>query len=159
MKPACFRCHPDFLKWFLQVDHDLGAVEKRQRQHVSGALAIHVSIGVVIIAIARHFDCCDRLLGQVLVFKVRHYNPFMVFQNKILGASAQSPHWNSFAKVLFVTSGAVLTLEACGQQGPLFLPPTAELGQKVPAVVPTTSENKVKGVLPIAPSPRTADPH
>jgi predicted small lipoprotein YifL len=147
--------HPDFLKRLLQIDHDLTAVGECQGDHIAGSLAVKIGISVIIDSVARCLDRCDRLLGQVLVLKVRHYNPSMVVQNRILGASTRILLRQVSTNLTWLMVGGGLTLAGCGQKGPLFLPPAPTMVQKTQMIAPvsaTTVESQPSSTLPAAPS-------
>ena len=102
----------------LQIDDDLAAIKKRQRDHAAGALVVNVGIGPIIDPVAGQLDRLERALGQVLIFKVRHYNPLMIFSVRILGRLQAVALRHGLAAVVV---GAA-ALAGCGQKGPLFLP-------------------------------------
>ena len=57
--------HPDFLQRLLQVDDDLAAVGKGQRDHAACALVVNVSITRIVDAVAGQLNRGKRLLGVV----------------------------------------------------------------------------------------------
>ena len=113
MEPTGPRRQPDLVQRFLQIDDDLAAVGKGQRDHATHALVVDVGIGLVVDAVTRSFHLCQQAFGLVHVFKVGHYNRRML----------------SIARILVIghlLAGLAAMLSACGQKGALVLPTTAE---------------------------------
>jgi predicted small lipoprotein YifL len=159
MEPTCFCCHPDFLKRFLQIYHNLTAVGKCQRHHIASTLTVQVDVNVVVDAVTRPFNRCDRLFSQVQILKVGHYNPLMVFNKKILGASSKSWCRRGSLSLMGMIFGASLMLTGCGQKGPLFLVPADATSQKTQAVRQPSNEPyslPPPSVAPTAPSATAA---
>ena len=150
VETTSFCRHPDFLKWLLQIDDYLTSVGKSQCHHIASALTVQIGISAFIDTVTRHFDCRNCLLGQVLILKVRHYNPFMVFQNRILGADAKTPGRQVAASLTLLLT-VLLTLSGCGQKGPLFLPPASLAVQKTQGLTPNIYSQS-SSTLPAAPS-------
>ena len=146
VKPARFRRHPDFLQRLLQVDDDLAAVRKCQRDHAAGALVVDVHIGLIVNPVASHLDRVQRAFGMVLVFEVGHYHPFMVFSPQILGPLQTTTPTHGLAAL--VVASALMT--GCGQKGPLFIatPPAA------PAAAAVNPAPAVTAPAPAASAPR-----
>ena len=111
----------------MQVDDDLAFVDKSQRDHAAGALVVDIHVALVIEPVAGGLDGFKHAFGQVLVLKVRHYNPVMVFSVQILGRlrAAGVRHGLVMSMLALLLGTAVLS--GCGQKGPLFLavPPKA----------------------------------
>lgn len=121
VKAAAAGSHPNFMKWFLEIDHDLASVRKGQRDHPSRALIVQVHIGGFIDVITCQFDVAQGRFGAVLVFGIGHYNSVMVEWRQILGVAPICEG----GRVMRSTVAAVLTgliLGGCGQKGPLYLP-------------------------------------
>ncbi len=113
MKTTTAGGQPDLVQGFLQVDDDLTAVSKGQRDHATGTLVVDVSIGVIVQVIAADLHAHEQAFSLVQKFKVGHYNRCMLKVLKIL-VTAHA----------LVGGAAILT--ACGQKGPLVLPGTPE---------------------------------
>lgn len=65
VKSACFGGHPDFLQRLLQVDDDLAAVGKRQRDHAASALVVNVGIAGIVDPVACPLNGGQGLFGVV----------------------------------------------------------------------------------------------
>jgi predicted small lipoprotein YifL len=134
MKAARARSHPDFLQRLLQIDDDLAAVVKAQRDHAAGTLVVDVGVRFIIDAVASTFYRLQNGFGQVQVFELGHYNPIMfallLCQTRILGRRALAPRQHGLA-AFGLSALLLLALMGCGQKGPLFLPP----GQAMPPTV------------------------
>jgi sugar diacid utilization regulator len=79
----------------LQIDDDLAAVVKAQRDHAAGALVVDVGVRFIIDAVASTFYRLQNGFGQVQVFELGNYNPIMfallLRQTRILGRRALAP--------------------------------------------------------------------
>lgn len=144
---------PNFVQRFLQVDHNLTPVGKRQRDHAANALIVQVRIGLVIQGIARNFYGFQRRFGMVQVVKVGHYNFRMLKWLKILEAMPhadpkpslvvhlraeqqvnETPHRDTvphkpcprdFPWMLVGLMASTSLISGCGQKGPLYIPAPA----------------------------------
>jgi predicted small lipoprotein YifL len=97
----------------LQVDDNLTAVGKSERDHAARALVVNVGVGVVVQPIAAGLYARKQAFSMVQKFKVGHYNRCML---KV---------WKILVTVHALVGGAAM-LTACGQKGPLFSPNTPE---------------------------------
>ena len=103
------RRQPDFLQRLLQVDDQLAAVAKGDRDHAAHALVVDIGVGRVVDAVAAALDGGQRGFGAVHVLGVGHYNFAMLNVRQILvSALGLSIAWGRLA--------------GCGQKGPLYLP-------------------------------------
>ena len=109
MKPTTTSGQPHLVQGLLQVDHDLAAIRKSERDHAARALIVDVGIGVVIQTVAADFYARQQTFGLVQKFKVGHYNQCMLKLLRIL-------------VMAHALVGGAAMLTACGQTGPLFLP-------------------------------------
>jgi predicted small lipoprotein YifL len=118
----------------LQIDDDLAAVVKAQRDHAAGALVVDVGVRFIVDAVTSPLYRLQNGLSQVQVFELGHYNPIMfallLRHNQILGRRALATRPHGLA-AYGLSALLLLALTGCGQKGPLFLPP----GQAVPAAV------------------------
>ena len=58
----------------LQVDDDLAAVGKGQRDHAAGTLVVDVGVALVVDAVTRQLHGVQELFSVVQEFKIGHYN-------------------------------------------------------------------------------------
>ena len=156
VKAAGFGCHPYFLQGFLQINDDLAAVGKGQRDHAAGALVVNVCIGLIVDPVACELDSAERLLCEAKIFQVGHYNPNMFFLSSILGRRLSACCLRGRpAALLFMT-----VLAGCGQKGPLFLAPESvpfRLGNSAPSSSSaplTESDLLAPPAVPAASAPR-----
>jgi len=122
------------VKRFLQIDHDLGSVGKRQSDHSSGPLVINIGIRGLIDVIAATLYRKQELLRKIHEFKISHYNLHMLKAAQILVSA-------------LVLAGSAAALVGCGQRGPLYLPssPEAQKRATLPQTLnPASSEPREK---------------
>ena len=63
MKAAAFGSQPNLVQRFLQVHHDLAFIQKSQSDYATIALAVDVSVGRVIDAVAALLDVGQQRIG------------------------------------------------------------------------------------------------
>lgn len=131
--------HPKLLQGFLQIDDDLATVGERQGDHSANALVVDVGIGAVVDAVAGPLQCAQGGFCVVQVFVVGHYNAIMINKQRILGA-AQGMSRPLLIAAMFTTG---LLVSACGQKGPLYLPPP-EAKAAITAPVPGDTAGPVE---------------
>ena len=136
------RRHPHFLQRFLLVNNDLAVVGKRNRQHPTRALCIQIGICGVIDAIAALFYGHQQVFGAGQLFEVCHYNLPMLKAFQILASR----------RACAVSVLALVTLAACGQRGPLFMPSDVPASTRA-TLVQTLRPGGVLQLQPAAPMP------
>ena len=97
------------MQGFLQIDDDLAAIRKGQRDHATRALIVDIDITALIQGVAALLQRLEQTFGTVQKLKVGHYN-FTMLKIKKIGA------------IVCITLVNVLHLSGCGQTGPLYLP-------------------------------------
>jgi predicted small lipoprotein YifL len=102
--------HPHFVQRFLQINNDLTAIGKGERDHAPGALVVYIGFGFIVDAIAAGLHPFKQSFCAVHKFGVGHYNFTMLHSKQILVST-----------LTLVVS--VLNLAGCGQTGALYLPP------------------------------------
>jgi predicted small lipoprotein YifL len=102
------------MQGLLQVDDDLAAIRKTERDHPPDALVVDVRIRLVVDAITASFDAAQQRFGSIHEFGVGHYNFTML---NVLQILVSGPCMR-FA----LAASVVGALAGCGQKGPLYLP-------------------------------------
>ena len=129
-----FGRQPNFMQWFLQVDHNLAAVGKHQGHHATHALVVNVSCTVVVDTVATGLHRFEQVFSKVQEFRVGH-NFTMLAYPRILVRT-------------LVLAVCAATLGGCGQSGPLYLPTGPAAAQRA-----TLPQILIKPAAPAASSP------
>ena len=110
------------MQWLLQIDDNLTSVRKSQGHHGTDALVVDIGEALVIDMITTRFNGFQQFFSLVQEFKVGHYNFTMLRICQILVTT-------------IVLASSAVSLSACGQQGPLYLPaPTVQTKVTAPPV-------------------------
>ncbi len=111
MKTTATCGQPNLVQGLLQIDDDLAAIGKCERDHASHALVVDVGIGTIVEHITAVFNASQQAFSLVQKFKVGHYNRSMLKVKKILVTA-------------LTLAGSAAVLSGCGQKGPLYTPDT-----------------------------------
>jgi predicted small lipoprotein YifL len=151
MKPATLGGQPDLLQGFLQIHNDLAVIVKHQRNHAARTLIVDISIGLLIDTVTMGLNGFERIFSQVQKFNVSHYNAIMKNISQIVNRVA------TMLAMGLSAAGLILSLTACGQRGPLYLP-TMPAGVERASLVDTLTKPSATApaALPAAPAPVTA---
>ena len=142
---------PNLLQGFLQIHHNLAVIFKRQSDHAARALVVDIGIGFFVDTIAIGLNRFERVFRQVQKFNVSHYNAIMKNISQIVNRVI------AMMALGLSLAGLTLSLAACGQRGPLYIPSTPAAAQRA-TLVETLTAPPAAVTTPAPTTPDTATP-